>query len=124
MQRGRDSLGYSPPRLCCNTCDCLPHLHALSHSPTLRSWPGNPTGGDNVLSTQCWDPAKVVRVRIVDSCPCKQVGLGVDQVYEGGGLKARTRPGRCQYGCLSSEPNMALPVDHVLKGGAPTVKTM
>ena len=54
----------------------------LSHSPTLRSWPGNPTGGDNVLSTQCWDPSKVVRVRIVDSCPCKQV---YEWAAEGGG---------------------------------------
>ena len=68
-QGGRSHLPLPPP----------PPLP--THTP--RSWPGNPTGGDNVLSTQCWDPSKVVRVRIVDSCPCKQVGLGYTHIWPG-----------------------------------------
>ncbi|KAJ9505556.1 hypothetical protein QJQ45_028036, partial [Haematococcus lacustris] len=38
-----------------------------------RPFPGNPGAPRNLIFTQCYDTAKVVRVRIVDSCPCVQV---------------------------------------------------
>ncbi|GFH29604.1 expansin-like EG45 domain-containing protein [Haematococcus lacustris] len=38
-----------------------------------RPFPGNPGAPRNRIFTQCYDTAKVVRVRIVDSCPCVQV---------------------------------------------------
>eukprot|EP00798_Chlamydomonas_sp_ICE-L_P020256 gene20256-27010_t len=37
-----------------------------------RSWPGNPAAEDGQQYTKCWSD-KSIRVRIVDSCPCKQV---------------------------------------------------
>jgi hypothetical protein len=39
-----------------------------------RRFPGNPGDPQGTLSVICNDPSKTLRVRIIDSCPCTQVG--------------------------------------------------
>ena len=35
-----------------------------------RSFPGNPTQGQDFISAQCWDPQSSIVVKIIDICPC------------------------------------------------------
>ncbi|MEW5313055.1 MAG: hypothetical protein WDW38_004649 [Sanguina aurantia] len=38
-----------------------------------RSWPGNPLNKSGHQFVDCWNDQKVITVRIIDQCPCKQV---------------------------------------------------
>lgn len=38
-----------------------------------RLWPGNTAEPQGLLYTRCQTPAKELTVRVMDTCPCKQV---------------------------------------------------
>ncbi|KXZ56876.1 hypothetical protein GPECTOR_1g790 [Gonium pectorale] len=53
-----------------------PYLPAINRNITDtrgRPWPGNPAESRGLQDVRCWDPNQVVTVRIIDSCPCRQV---------------------------------------------------
>jgi hypothetical protein len=38
-----------------------------------RPWPGNSAEAEGLLFTRCQEPRKELIVRMIDTCPCKQV---------------------------------------------------
>ncbi|KAL6764674.1 hypothetical protein V8C86DRAFT_2468022 [Haematococcus lacustris] len=51
----------------------LPSINPNVTDENGRPFPGNPGEADNQIVVQCYDEAKSLRVRVIDSCPCTQV---------------------------------------------------
>jgi hypothetical protein len=59
-----------------NTVFYLPKVSRTLKDTSGRNWPGNPAEAEGNMYTKCWDSSKEIIVRMIDTCPCTQVGHG------------------------------------------------
>jgi hypothetical protein len=57
-----------------NTVFYLPKVSRTLRDTYGRSWPGNPAEAEGNMYTKCWNSSQEIIVRMIDTCPCTQVG--------------------------------------------------